>query len=320
MAVHNLGYRTWQPAETPRLQRTVVIATTGARRAWQSQWLRRMMFFAWLPALWFAVGFFIWEQSLQYPQLAEGMEVFLESAAPELRNSIMSDVNSANPAVARHQVWAYFLFSFFRYSQAVLLAIVVGIVAPPLISQDIRSRAFLIYFSRPIDRWEYIFGKLGTIWIYVCSMSTLPALTLYLLGVLLSPQLAVVHATWDLPLRVLLATLALSVPTATLALCISSLTQESRYAGFAWFTIWILGWVALAVMVSVNVTQSETATSSVFREWSNVSLYHMSGRVQSWIFGFSSLEEVRSSVVGLVVVSLVSLIILARRVVAPMRS
>ncbi len=319
MAVHNLGYRPWPPTATPPWQRSVVIAMTGARRAWQSRWLRRMLMLAWLPALWYSIGFAIWEQSLRYPQMAEGLEVFLDEAAPELHGTVLSGLSSQDASLARHQIWSYLLFSFFRYSQVVVLVVVVGIIAPPLISQDIRSRAFLIYFSRPINRWEYILGKLGTVWLYLAAISTIPALAIYVLGVFFSSQFAAVPATWDIPLRVLMATVVLCVPTASLALSISSLTQESRYAGFAWFAIWILGWVAFAVMASVTLTQNNGNTEEAIRQWSNVSLYHMSGRVQSWIFGFARLDEIWSSLIGLVVISGVSVMVLARRVVAPMR-
>jgi hypothetical protein len=54
--------------------------------------------------------------------------------------------------------------------------------------------------------------------------------------------------------------------------------------------------------------------------WSHVSLYHTLGRVQSWVFGFAEFAEVRTSAIILCVVTIVSLVILLRRVVAPMRA
>ena len=64
MAIHNVGYRAASAERTSGWTRSGVITATGIRRAWQSKWLRRMLFFAWLPAIWFGVAFFIWEQSL----------------------------------------------------------------------------------------------------------------------------------------------------------------------------------------------------------------------------------------------------------------
>ena len=60
-------------------------------------------------------------------------------------------------------------------------------------------------------------------------MSTIPALAVYFIGVLFSPNLGVLLNTWDIPLRILLASGVLAIPTTALALCLSSIVHESRY-------------------------------------------------------------------------------------------
>ena len=80
MAVHDLGYRGWSGELAPAGARTLAIARVGITHAWQSRWLRRLVFFTWLPACWFALGFFLWEQSLLYPEMRQGMAVFLRGA------------------------------------------------------------------------------------------------------------------------------------------------------------------------------------------------------------------------------------------------
>ena len=248
-------------------------------------------------------------------------------------------LQSTNVEESRHAIWAWLLQSFFRYPQGVLMVMVIGVISPPLISQDIRSRAFLLYFSRPLTRAEYLFGKIATLWTYLALISTVPALSLYLLGILLSPNLGVISATWDLPLRIVGASIVLMVPTSILALCFSSLTQESRYAGFAWFAVWILGWFTyLAAMQaeSFNASQQAYEAQRVYQQnammgrplpvpevkesvWTHLSLYHTLGRVQRWVFGFSKFEDVLVSTAILIAVTLASLGITYRRISAPMR-
>lgn len=325
--VNHLGYRGWNGQLEPGWMRWAVIAAVGVRRAWTSSWLKRMMFLAWLPAVWFSVGFFIWEQAALYPewrQMAAGMMRGLppSPAFDQIRESVQSgDLESS-----RHTVWAWLLQSFFRYPQGVVMVMVVGMVAPPLISQDIRSRAFLIYFSRPLNRVEYVLGKLASLWVFLSIISTLPALVLYVLGVLLSPNLGVVAATWDLPLRIIGASVVLMLPTSVLALCFSSLTQETRYAGFAWFIVWILGWFTYAAATAndafgPNRYQSPEDRYAMLQEsaWTHLSLYHTLGRVQSWVFGFAKLEDVLVSIVILAGITVISLMVLFRRISAPMR-
>lgn len=325
MAVNSLGYRSWNGALASAWHTPIVIAKTGVQRAWKSRWLRRLLLFAWLPALWFGAGFFLFEKSLTVPDVAQALRPYLETRVqvPQLTQA-MEDIATGNPEAARHVVWSWLLLTFFRYPQGVLMTLVVGLVAPGLISQDIRSRAFLLYFSRPIGRREYVLGKLGTIVAYLVMISTLPALALYVVGVLLSPQFDVVSSTWDLPFRILAASCVLSIPTASLALCLSSTTQESRTAGFAWFAILVLGWVTYGVLSTVEqVSQAGRGDFSPLdgeSYWALLSLYHTLGRVQGWVFGFHEFGDVIGSSIVLLLITLVSLVVLFRRVTAPMRA
>ena len=333
--VNNLGYRPWSERLVPGWMRWFVITEVGVKRAWQSRWLRRMMLFAWLPAVWFGVGFFIWEQAATQLEWRQMLRPFVQDLpnSPEF-DGIRNSIHTGNLEESRHAVWAWLLQSFFRYPQAVLMVMVIGVISPPLISQDIRSRAFLLYFSRPVTRAEYLFGKLASLWAYLAIISTVPALALYLMGILLSPNLSVISATWDLPFRILGASAVLMIPTSVLALCFSSMTQESRYAGFAWFAIWILGWFTYVTVTSAQayksgneayMTRAEVNQARHYQfeikqsPWTHLSLYHTLGRVQRWVFGFARFEDVAFSAAFLVSITLLSLSILYRRISAPMR-
>ena len=63
------------------------------------------------------------------------------------------------------------------------------------------------------------------------SSTMLPALLMYLLGLMLARSPNVFFETWDLPLRIIAASAVMAVPTSLLALAYSALTLESRYAG-----------------------------------------------------------------------------------------
>ncbi len=307
MPIHDVGYRRWDGrAGSPRF-RWAVIAGAGIRMVWRSHWLRRMLLFSWLPTAYLAFGLFVYEQALKRPT---GQPALVAA----LRNLPNSDVaiNAliADPAGSHHAVWSLMMLSFFRYSQGTLMVLLVGLIAPSLIARDFRSRAFLLYFSRPLSPLEYILGKAMVLWCYLAAITVLPAMALYVLSVLLSPDISVVAHTWDLPGRILVASAVLMIPTTALALCFSSMTTESRYAGFAWFSLWILGWAAYANLSKVGAS----------RQWSMISLYHMLGRVQNWVFGMTeNVNDVAPAATLLVIVTLGSLVILVSRVYAPMR-
>jgi hypothetical protein len=59
---------------------------------------------------------------------------------------------------------------------------------------------------------------------------------------------------------------------------------------------------------------------SLGRQWSMISLYHVLGRVEAWVFGLSSdINEVTSAAALLLLVTILPLIVLLARVAAPMR-
>jgi hypothetical protein len=151
-------------------------------------------------------------------------------------------------------------------------------------------------------------------------IATLPALCLYVLGVLLSPDLEIVKVTWDLPLRIIAASAVLMIPTASLALCISSLTEESRYAGFAWFAVWVLGWFTFSILRSVETIGSSSTGDRPSGWWSLLSLYHTLGGVQTWIFGFAEFRDIWTSAIVLISITIASTVLLFWRVSAPLRA
>ena len=237
---------------------------------------------------------------------------------------LIAAMESGDTDEQRHIAWSLLLMTFFRYPQATMIIFLLGIISPGLVSRDMRSRAYLIYFSKPIGRLEYIMGKLAIPAVFLVLVTTLPAICLYALGVSLSPELSVVFSTWDIPFRILLASIVLIIPTACLSLMLSSLTSESRFATFAWFAVWILGhgaWMAIWLMQGIRRGSDpiQALEDPVVNGWSSLSLYNNLGNVQSWIFGLS---EFGSALPGLIVLSLLSIFsiyILFRRVSAPIR-
>ena len=363
MPLQDVGYRSWNSKRCGSSTTIWVIAWTGIRLAWESRWLRRMVFFAWSPALIFAASFFAFEQAVD-----EGRLTSLGTSAQRGRNldgvgmlgTVLADALGGNDGdvdiqTTRHLVWTRLLLAFMRAPQAMLLAAVLGLVAPTLISRDLRAKAWLIYFTRPVGRAEYILGKSLILFLLVLVITMLPALALWFTGVLVSPSISVAFETWDLPIRIVAASFILAIPTVFLALAYSSLTAESRIASFAWFATWVACWIAHGALTTADLVAStqdsnvalveSTKKSQSFRSsktevspmrrnfrwfaraagidtgldrWAWVSPYHALGTVQAAIFGIDTRPSSWwPSSMTLLLMSVSSLIILAWRVTAP---
>lgn len=323
-----------------------------------------MLIVAWLPVLYWGIAFFFVGQSLEQPvskklpeQFVELEELIEDATGEQLRAQsdksmlqldreraatqiermfrqvprvqMLADSirESEDDVEARNRIWSWLLMCFFRYSQAILILMIVGFVAPPLISQDLRSRAYLLYFSRPIGKLEYIFGKLAVPSAYIMFVSSFPALILYVFAIMMSPSADVFWTTWDIPLRIIVSTVVLILPTASLALMLSSLTEESRYASFSWFATWVLGhgaWLAISIGEAIRQQTSpadvSVAESPMVKNWSPLSIYNNLGDVQAWIFGFREFSEIWPAFAVLTGITVFAFLVLYRRVAAPLRA
>jgi ABC-2 type transport system permease protein len=257
MPIHDLGYRAWPGKFSSDFFRFWVIASSGIRVVGRNAWLRRVLLAAWIPTFALAAIIFGYERLLENRDLAMSTSEVRNSVLGELGNSFQ-DGDVAVEALmmedlseGRHLMWSWLLSTYLRLPQAVMAMLVIGMIAPPLIAKDVRTRAFLMYFSKPVGRIEYMLGKMLIVSVYLMFITTLPALGCYLFGVALSSELTVLADTWDLPFRIVLASLIFIVPAVSVALMFSSLTSESRFAAFAWFAFWGLGFIAWNVTYGV---------------------------------------------------------------------
>ncbi len=363
MPIHNLGYRPWKQKLTRPSARWRNISASGIRLAQKSPWVKRVVFAAWLPVLYWGMGFFVIGQAMEgkitfddgrnrpvVQKLQHEGEKLLNKLNPQfvpaanrkavamiLRRQfrrvpkveqLAVALESGDPTLARNRIWCWLLMTFLRYPQGLLILFLVGTIAPALISRDIRSKAFLLYFSRPIGKLDYLLGKFFIPATFIMLVTTLPGMALYLFGILMSPDLSVFWSTWDVPLRILAGSAFLILPTVALALMFSSLTQESRFASFGWFAFFTLGhgaWMAIAFSTAMRKGMLNSQDLPAVMEepevkrWGLLSLYNNIGDVQSWVFGFSDWQEVMPSMMVLLAITVAALLIMYRQISSPLR-
>jgi ABC-2 type transport system permease protein len=312
MPLLDVGYRQWEGNRTPRWTRALVLATTGIHLVWKGTWLKRVLMFMAIPAL--IAGIFVatFEQTIDRSgprEMLRALNQNPQSRSIAARAGVDLSEASADPEAYRHFTWSYILFSLSRYPQAFGMIVVLGLVAPRLISYDLRSRGYLLYLSRPLTPGEYVFGKSLVLFFLLFMMSAVPALLIYVAGLFLSTDATAIAQTWDIPLRILLASLVLMIPTSAVALAFSAMTQESRYAGFAWFAMWVVGgvtfyslWGATQIGQEIrrprrggpNREGPDIEAFNAINSWSSYKLfspYETLGYLQQQIFGLTVKDD-----------------------------
>jgi ABC-2 type transport system permease protein len=97
---------------------------------------------------------------------------------------------------------------------------------------------------------------------------------------------------------------------------LSAVTTESRYASFAWFAIWIFGFLTHETHAAV-MPYSSSGSGSIMQY---VSLFHLYSDVAGWLLNSRfAVSGVETRLVLLGVLTAVSLAVVYRRVSAPMK-
>ena len=146
-------------------------------------------------------------------------------------------------------------YSLFLSSELILSMILVLLVGPDLISQDLRFHAPPLVPVAAPRRIDYLVGKLGVIAAFLGLVVIVPCVLAYALGLLFSLDLTIVRDTW----RVLLASIAyglvIIVSAGTLVLALSSLSRNSRHVALFWLVLWVVSGVFSSVLEFSNQVQ-----------------------------------------------------------------
>ena len=246
MPIFDQGYQHWSGTLSGRPWRGLAIARQGVRVGKKNRFVRILILVSWMPALALAVALCVWG-------LLERNSSLIAPIAPYLRDFINPDV-LLHPRNYRVEAWTI-CYDYFLLTELRLSLILVLLVGPSLISQDLRFNALPLYFSRPLGRIDYFLGKLGVVVAFIGMVTILPSLIAYVLGLLFSLDLSIIKDTFGLLLSSVAYGLVIAVSSGVLILALSSLSRNSRYVGLFWLGIWIISTMVSAILQGVEQDQ-----------------------------------------------------------------
>lgn len=229
MPIFDQGYQHWDGQLSGHGWRWLTVARHGVRAQMKNRWTRIVLLIALLPALGLALVLIAWGLLEQQAEIIRPLFAMIR-----LPRELME-----GPKAFRVPVWnaAFHFFFSFQMFFSMLLVMLVG---PGLISQDLRFNAIPLYFSRPLRRIDYFLGKLGVIGYFLGMVTIVPAVLAYLLGLLFSLDLSVVADTWRLLAASIGFGLIVVLSAGTFMLALSSLSRNSRYVALFWVGVWII--------------------------------------------------------------------------------
>jgi ABC-2 type transport system permease protein len=158
------------------------------------------------------------------------------------------------PRTYRVEAWTI-CYDYFLLVEMYGSMILVLLVGPGLISQDLRFNALPLYFSRPLRRIDYFLGKLGVIGAFIGMVMIVPSLIAYVLGLLFSLDLSIIKDTFGLLLCAIAYGVLIAVASGLLMLALSSLSRNSRYVGLFWIGLLIMSSTVAGILNLIDMEQ-----------------------------------------------------------------
>lgn len=207
MPIHDQGYRRYLGSKAAVGKSWQVITRAGVRTVLSKRSFIALMMLAWTPFVIRAVQVYIAANFQQASFLAPVADTFRE----------------------------------FLDQQGVFVFFVTIYVGAGLIANDRRANALQVYLSKPLTRAEYVAGKFAILFLFLASVTWLPAMLLLLVQTLFAGNFAFVQANLFLLPAITLFSLLQVLVSAMTMLALSSMSKSSRfvgimYAGLIFFT------------------------------------------------------------------------------------
>lgn len=240
MPIAEQGYQHWSGRLSGHAWRWLTVSRRGVRIQFRNRFLRYVLFAAWTPAFLLVCMLSIWGLLEQKSKLVLTFVEFLRFMNPHV---------IAQPHYYRLEVWRL-AYGYFMHVELFFSMLIVLIVGPGLIGQDLRVNALPLYFSRPLRRIDYFLGKLGVISFFIGMVTILPAIIAYVFGLLFSLNWHVAVETFPILLSAVIYGIIICISAGTLMLALSSLSRNLRYVALFWLGFWFVSGVVSDVLIS----------------------------------------------------------------------
>lgn len=258
MPIFDQGYQHWSGHLSSHAWRWLAITRRGVRTALQGRLVRLALILACLPALILVSVLCLWG-------LVERQSALIDTIKPFL-TSFLGRPILAGPREYRVEIWTL-CFHYFLSWELWFSMVLVLLVGPNLISQDLRYNAMPLYFSRPLRRMDYFVGKLGVIVALLSAVMIVPCIVAYVLGLLFSLDITIVRDTSRILLASITYGLVIAISAGMLMLALSSLSRNSRYVALFWMAIWILTGILSLVLMQIEHEQRRYQPGAHSHRW-----------------------------------------------------
>jgi len=215
MTIREKGYFHWDGVLRERKMPWWPITRLGIKLAFKKKYFKFIYFGSFVPALVFLMGIYISERIEDFRYMVKGSAKILE----------------VNPAYFK----TYFAGDFLLFMM-VLILVVSG---AGLISDDLKYNSLQLYFSRPLEKRDYLTGKAAIIFFFLLLLTLVPGFLFIIFKLLFSGSFRFITSYPWLPVSIIVYSLLVTVFFCLYALLLSSLSKNRRYVSILIFAAYL---------------------------------------------------------------------------------
>lgn len=238
---HTEVYRPYSGTIRDRAARALTLSWSGVRVGFKKK-LPMLFLFA-VPVISTIVGAF--QIQLKFDAIS-GELSFVTQGSGDFQAQMANQMVVAGLAEILGNVEQIILTTLATLQFFVVLAM--GWYGSGLIAEDKRLRANLLYFARPITRWTYLRGKLGTVIFWGACVVVLPVTIMCSTAVFASPEWSFLTDRWPVILKLEAYAILWVAVHALLVLAISSVCRLRNQALAGLFGVYFLMSIAGELM------------------------------------------------------------------------
>lgn len=211
MAIREKGYSRWEGKLRTTSCRWTPIFLTGVRSVFRKKFSKLLFSLALSPFLIFLIAVYV-------------------STKPELK--ILSGL------IRQLKSDAMIFQTFYTNGFLVFMLVIISIFGgADLISADLRFKALPLYFSRPLNKVDYLMGKMSIVLFYLLLFTLVPGMLLLLAKIIFSGRF---DFSFSLFSAILLFPVIISLFLGSMTLALSILSANSKLIKILIFLVYIL--------------------------------------------------------------------------------
>ncbi|MGB2764757.1 MAG: ABC transporter permease subunit [Candidatus Aminicenantaceae bacterium] len=216
MTIKEKGYAHWDGEFLDKKLPWWPITRYGIKLTFRRKQFKFIFPLSLLPAVFFLAGIYVSERLEDFPFFGRETVEFLQ----------------INPSYFK----AYLASSFMIF----LIVIIVIFCGSGLICDDLKHNALQLYFSRPIKKKDYFFGKTAVIVFFLFILTLVPGLVFFIMKLVFSGSFKFFLSYPWLPLSIIGYSVVVTAFFSFFTLFLSSLSKNRRYVTILIFGTYIL--------------------------------------------------------------------------------